>query len=49
MGGHLEYLKRLDSVMLDPTCLTDCQVLGGVVFVQLQRSRNDPDTSVHHA
>jgi hypothetical protein len=49
MGGLLEYLKRLDSVMLGHTCLTGCQVSGDVVFVQLQQSRSDPDTSVHHA
>jgi len=49
MGGLLEYLKRLDSVMSGPICLTDCQASGGVVFVQLQQSRSDPDTSVLHA
>jgi hypothetical protein len=35
--------------MLGHTCLTGCQVSGDVVFVQLQQSRSDPDTSVHHA
>jgi hypothetical protein len=49
MDVLLEYLKRLDSVMLDHICLTDCQASGGVDFVQLQQSRSDPDTSVLHA